>query len=79
MATPCTRAASALTNLSHLQNLDTLQVTQNIYDELQWRGPLADCTDPAVSAAGGTVPPEDTGLYHRMVLPSGIEPELLGR
>lgn len=48
----------------------------NIYDELQWRGLVADCSDPTVLAGGGVVAADDAGLYHRsgITLYAGFDP-----
>ena len=48
----------------------------NIYEELNWRGLIADCTDPNVSVSGGHVPQTDPGLWHRknITLYCGFDP-----
>ena len=48
----------------------------NIYDELQWRGLVADCSDPTILAEGEVVATDDPGLYHRsgITLYCGFDP-----
>src|SRR6476661_657207 len=48
----------------------------NIYDELQWRGLIADCSDPSILVEGGVVAADDAGLYHRsgVTLYCGFDP-----
>src|SRR6476661_5071676 len=48
----------------------------NIYDELQWRGLVADCSDPTILAEGGVAAADAAGLYHRagIILYCGFDP-----
>jgi len=48
----------------------------NIYDELQWRELIADCSDSTILVEGGNVLPDDPGLYHRsgITLYCGFDP-----
>ena len=48
----------------------------NIFEELKWRGLVADCTDANVVVEGGRVSEDNSGLWHRqnMVLYAGFDP-----
>lgn len=48
----------------------------NIYDELHWRGLIADCTDPAIKTGGGVAARDPSGLYHQepITLYCGFDP-----
>jgi tyrosyl-tRNA synthetase len=48
----------------------------NVYEDLQWRELIADCTDPNIVVTGGVAPPTDPSLWHRqgITLYAGFDP-----
>lgn len=48
----------------------------NIFEDLQWRELVSDCTDPGILVSGGALPSSETGLWHRekLKLYCGFDP-----